>query len=192
MIRCGACYFARCAESRRFAGQPARPTLHTLMFSSPASAAIRLSSRTESRFKFSSEAKNSSPLMLQILRNMRGGSQCASGMTVWNSTGNQRFGVVMKIPLRATRHASARNFVCLSRLPTCSRTALECTKSNSRSGKGRSASIGGDVLQAGIHLLEERCVIHAAGADTVLVRIPGFEIIGVAVRLVAGCAKIQN
>ena len=74
---------------------------------------------------------------------MRGGSQCASGMTVWNSTGNQRFGVVMKIPLCATRHASARNFV----LPFAAADMFEdgagMHESKFAIGEGEIASIGG-------------------------------------------------
>ncbi len=57
---------------------------------------------------------------------------------VWNSTGNQRFGVVTKIPFLDTRQSSDRNVACFSAEPTCSSTALEWAQSNSPSWNGRS------------------------------------------------------
>jgi hypothetical protein len=117
-------------------GQPASATLPTAKAKPSTAAAIARSSPLDTRLRFDSSAKNARPVRRINSRKADFGSQWTSGSTVWNSIGNQRFGVVMKTHRRATRAHSLTNALWLLAEPTCSSTAEECTMSNERSANG--------------------------------------------------------
>src|SRR5581483_4141829 len=87
--------------------------------------AIRARSARDNKLRLASSEKNASPTRSRKPRNDDFGSQCASGNCVWNSTGNQRFGVVKNTALRATRAHSRTKTSWRSNAPTCSSTADE-------------------------------------------------------------------
>src|SRR6266853_5072160 len=115
---------------RRLLGHPPSATLDTSCLKPEFAEAARASARAVMRLRLRSSAKKPRPLRRIRVRKISLGSQCTSGNTVWNSTGNHRFGVVIKTARRATRQHSATNAHCRANDPTCSITADEWTTSN--------------------------------------------------------------
>src|SRR5712672_1416830 len=110
---------------RRLLGHPPSATLDTSCLNPEFAEAARASARAVMRLRLRSSAKKPRPLRRIRVRKISLGSQCTSGNTVWNSTGNHRFGVVIKTARRATRQHSATNAHCRANDPTCSITAEE-------------------------------------------------------------------
>jgi hypothetical protein len=109
-----------------------------------------------------------------------------------NSTGNQRFGVVTKMPLRATRQASQETHLLSPVADMRSMTALEMDIVERRIAKRQIAAIGADKAQARIKRAQKGRIVEPNSRDGCLVRVPGAEVIGMIVAAVARDTYIED
>src|SRR5260370_1979078 len=105
--RVGGAATTRRRFKRRLLGHPPSGTLDTSCLKPEFAEAARESARAVMRLRLRSSAKKPRPVRRIRARKISLGSQCTSGKTVWNSTGNHRFGVVIKTERRATQHHRA-------------------------------------------------------------------------------------